>query len=338
MKVVLPDNSELELPAGASGLDAARAIGPKLAEQAVLVRVGGRVQDLRQPLADGDKIQLLTTRDREDPDALAVLRHSLGAPARRGRAPPLPGREDRDRAADRERLLLRLRLPRAGLARRISSGSRRRSTGAEGGPQPGRARRSRVTRRTRASTRTTSRTRSSWSRPPRGTSPSTRSRSGSEFTDLCRGPHLQDSKPIKALKLTGLAGAYWRGDSDKPAADPHLRHRLLPQEDLDAHLARLEEAREARPPRARARSSTSSRFDEHSARIAVLAPEGDGDLQRARGSAPRARTSRRGYAEVKTPLIYDKALWQDVGPLGEVPREHVPHPAGARRRCTGSSR
>src|SRR6201993_2227327 len=76
MKVVLPDNSELELPDGATGLDAARAIGPKLAEQAVLVRANGQVQDLRLPLADGDKIQLLTTRDREDPDALAVLRHS----------------------------------------------------------------------------------------------------------------------------------------------------------------------------------------------------------------------------------------------------------------------
>jgi threonyl-tRNA synthetase len=76
MKILLPDDSELELPAGATGLAAARAIGPKLAEQAVLVRVDGRVQDLRQPLADGDKIQLLTTRDREDPDALAVLRHS----------------------------------------------------------------------------------------------------------------------------------------------------------------------------------------------------------------------------------------------------------------------
>src|ERR1700759_1068510 len=76
MKVVLPDNSELELPDGASGLDAARAIGPKLAEQAVLLPVDGRVQDLRLPLGDGDKIQLLTTRDREDPDALAVLRHS----------------------------------------------------------------------------------------------------------------------------------------------------------------------------------------------------------------------------------------------------------------------
>src|SRR2546421_1569595 len=76
MKVVLPDSSELELPDGATGLDAAGAIGPKLAEQAVLVRSDGHVQDLRLPLRDGQRIQILTTRDASDPDALAVLRHS----------------------------------------------------------------------------------------------------------------------------------------------------------------------------------------------------------------------------------------------------------------------
>ena len=76
MKVVLPDNSELELPAGATGLAAARAIGPKLAEQAVLVRSNGDVRDLRLPLEDGQRIQILTTRDKHDPDALYVLRHS----------------------------------------------------------------------------------------------------------------------------------------------------------------------------------------------------------------------------------------------------------------------
>src|ERR671936_811287 len=76
MKVVLPDSSELELPDGATGRDAAAAIGPKLAEQAVLVRSDGRVQDLRLPLEDGQRIQILTTRDSQDPDALYVLRHS----------------------------------------------------------------------------------------------------------------------------------------------------------------------------------------------------------------------------------------------------------------------
>src|ERR1044071_268895 len=76
MKVLLPDDSELELPAGATGLDAARSIGPKLAEQAVLVRSNGSVQDLRLPLQDGAPIQFLTTRDVDDPDALYVLPHS----------------------------------------------------------------------------------------------------------------------------------------------------------------------------------------------------------------------------------------------------------------------
>src|SRR5215831_2586816 len=76
MKVVLPDNTELELADGATGLDAARAIGAKLAEQAVLVRSNGAVQDVRLPLRDGEQIQFLTTRDTEDPDALYVLRHS----------------------------------------------------------------------------------------------------------------------------------------------------------------------------------------------------------------------------------------------------------------------
>src|SRR5690242_18519991 len=76
MKVLLPDESELELPDGASGLDAAAAIGRRLAEQAVLVRSNGHVQDLRLPLRDGQRIQILTTRDKHDPDALAVLRHS----------------------------------------------------------------------------------------------------------------------------------------------------------------------------------------------------------------------------------------------------------------------
>src|SRR3954453_23501381 len=76
MEVVLPDNSKLELADGASGLDAARAIGPKLAEQAVLVKADGVPQDLRLPPGDGQRIELLTTRNTDDPDPLYVLRHS----------------------------------------------------------------------------------------------------------------------------------------------------------------------------------------------------------------------------------------------------------------------
>ena len=72
------------------------------------------------------------------------------------------------------------------------------------------------------------------------------------FTDLCRGPHLQSSKPIKAIKLTGLAGAYWRGDSSKPQLTRIYGTAFYSKEDLDAHLERLEEARR-RDHRRRAR-------------------------------------------------------------------------------------
>ena len=76
MQILLPDQSRLELPEGASGLEAARTIGPKLAEQAVGVRVNGELRDLRLPLSDGEQIEILTTRNSGDPDALVVLRHS----------------------------------------------------------------------------------------------------------------------------------------------------------------------------------------------------------------------------------------------------------------------
>ena len=87
-----------------------------------------------------------------------------------------------------------------------------------------------------------SRTRSSSSTPPRA--PISLYTQG-DFTDLCRGPHLQDSKPIKAVKLTGLAGAYWRGDERNTQLTRIYGTAFYSQADLDAHLERLEEARRA---------------------------------------------------------------------------------------------
>ena len=138
---MLPDGSALELPDGATALDAARAIGPKLAEQAVLARVDGEPRDLRLPLPEGAELRLLTTRDRDDPDALFVLRHSsahlLAEAVRRLH----PGREGRDRPADREWLLLRLRVsaadprggPRGDRGRGRPRDRRRSDVGADGG-------------------------------------------------------------------------------------------------------------------------------------------------------------------------------------------------------------
>jgi len=170
MKVLLPDKSELELPDGATGLDAARAIGPKLAEEAVLVRSNGHVQDLRLPLQDGQPIQILTTRDRDDPDALAVLRHSsahlLAEAVRRlypgvkiAIGPPIENGFYYDFEFPepiREEDLPKIE---AEIMREL---------------EEGRGRRSPRKRRAAGSSRRTSRTRSSSSARPTGRSPSTR--------------------------------------------------------------------------------------------------------------------------------------------------------------------
>src|SRR4051795_13765516 len=73
MHVTLPDGTRLELEDGASGLDAAQAIGPRLAKAAAAVEVDGELRDLRLPLPDGARLRILTTHDE---DALPVLRHS----------------------------------------------------------------------------------------------------------------------------------------------------------------------------------------------------------------------------------------------------------------------
>src|SRR5213592_101084 len=239
MKVVLPDNSELELPDGATGLDAARAIGPKLAEQAVLVRSNGRVQDLRLPLEDGQPIQILTTRDKDAPDALSVLRHSsahllaeavrrlypgvkiaIGPPIENGFYYdfefPEPIREE-DLPKIEEEIRRELEEGREWRREEVSADEARKRFEAEREPYKVEL------------VDTAEGTISFYTQ--------------GDFTDLCRGPHLQNSRPIKALKLTGIAGAYWRGDEHNKQLTRIYGTAFYDQKDLDAYLERLEQAR-----------------------------------------------------------------------------------------------
>jgi len=72
MKVLLPDGNELELKDGATGADAARAIGEGLARAALAIKVNGSLRDLDAPLVDGEPIQIVTDKS---PEALELLRH-----------------------------------------------------------------------------------------------------------------------------------------------------------------------------------------------------------------------------------------------------------------------
>jgi len=312
MKVVLPDNSELALPDGATGLVAARAIGPKLPEQAVLVRVDGQVQDLRLPLADGEKIQLLTTRDRDDPDALAVLRHSsahlLAEAVRRlypgvkiAIGPPIengfyydfdflePIREE-DLGRIEEEIGRELKEGRHWEREEVSREEAHDRFEAEDEPYKVEL------------VDTAEGDISLYTQFHDGVA---------EFTDLCRGPHLQDSKPIKALKLTGLAGAYWRGDSNNPQLTRIYGTAFYRQEDLDAYLERLERAR-TRDHRRLGPQLDLFHMSEYSPGAALWTGKGMA-IYNALEHLRREQNAKRGYQEVKTPLMWDVALWKRSG-------------------------
>ena len=307
MKVVLPDASELELPDGATGLDAARAIGPKLAAEAVLVRVNGSTRDLRLPLAEGERIQILTTRDAQDADALLVLRHSaahllaeavmrlhpgvkiaIGPPIADGfyydfEFPEPISEADLDaievemkREIEEGRTWAREEVPREEARRRFLAESQPYKVElAEEADDP-------ISLYTQG-----------------------------DFTDLCRGPHLQDASPIEALKLTSLAGAYWRGDERLTQLTRIYGTAFYTQADLDAHLERIEQAR-ARDHRRLGLQLDLFHFDEHSPGSPLWHPKGM-VIYNVLEAVRRRENVRRGYLDVKTPLIYDKALWVTSG-------------------------
>jgi len=131
------------------------------------------------------------------------------------------------------------------------------------------------------------------------------------FTDLCRGPHLQDSKPIKALKLTGLAGAYWRGDSANPQLTRIYGTAFYSGEDLDAYLESLEEARR-RDHRRLGTELDLFHLSDVSPGSPFWHPKGM-VIWNVLEDLRRRMNAKHGYLEVKTPLIYDKSVWETSG-------------------------
>ena len=140
-----------------------------------------------------------------------------------------------------------------------------------------------------------------------------------DFTDLCRGPHLQDSKPIKAFKLTGLAGAYWRGDEKNTQLTRIYGTAFFTQADLDAYLERLEQAR-ANDHRRLGTQLDLFHFDEHSPGSPFWHPKGMvlfnvlEDLRRSENATGLRRGANPDHLR-QVPL-------GDVGALGEV-RENM---------------
>ncbi|CAB4690263.1 MAG: threonine--tRNA ligase [Actinobacteria bacterium] len=321
MNVVLPDGKTLELADGASGLDAALAIGPKLAEQAVLIKANGETQDLRAPLPDGATIEILTTRNTADPDALYVLRHSaahlLAEAVRRlhpgvkvAIGPPIDDGfyydfefpsaiTEADLEAIENEVKREITEGRTFSREEITADEARERFRAEGEPY-------KVELVDTAQGAISLYTQTG--------------ANGGEFTDLCRGPHLQNAAPIKAFKITGLAGAYWRGDSANTQLTRIYGTAFYKEADLAAYLERMEESRK-RDHRRLGVQLDLFHFSELSPGSPFWHPKGM-KIWNVLEDLRRRENLARGYVEVRTPQIYDKELWVTSGHWDKY-REHM---------------
>jgi threonyl-tRNA synthetase len=132
-----------------------------------------------------------------------------------------------------------------------------------------------------------------------------------DFVDLCRGPHLHDLKTIGAFKLTKLAGAYWRGDSNNEMLQRIYGTAWKNDKDLDNHLFQLEEA-EKRDHRKLGKELDLYHFQEEAAGSVFWHPKG-WTIYKNIMSYIRKKLDSNGYKEVNTPQLLDRSLWEDSG-------------------------
>jgi threonyl-tRNA synthetase len=307
MTVTLPDGKELELENGATGADAARAIGEGLARAALAIKVNGELRDLSREVEDGAQIDIVTDRS---PEALDLLRHDAAHVLAEAVLELYPGTQvtigppiedgfyyDFDfpegvkiSDADFERIEQKMR-------EHIKADERFERSEVSAEQAIERFKEEGQDYKVELIQDLGEPTVSLYKNGP--------------FTDLCRGPHGPSTKRIKAFKLMSTAGAYWRGDSNRPMLTRIYGTAFFSKDDLDAYLKRLEEAR-ARDHRKLGKELGLFMFSELAPGLPFWQPHGT-HVWNELTTLWRTENVARGYTEVRTPIIYDVDLWKQSG-------------------------
>ncbi|WP_288638894.1 threonine--tRNA ligase [Comamonas kerstersii] len=132
-----------------------------------------------------------------------------------------------------------------------------------------------------------------------------------EYIDMCRGPHVPNTRFLKVFKLTKLAGAYWRGDAKNEQLQRIYGTAWADKKDLQAYITRIEEA-EKRDHRRLGRELDLFHIDECSPGTVFWHPKGWRVWQEVE-QYMRAVYRNNGYEEVKAPQILDRTLWEKTG-------------------------
>ncbi|MDN5326397.1 MAG: threonyl-tRNA synthetase [Moorella sp. (in: firmicutes)] len=306
MRITLPDGTVKEYAPGTTALQVARDISPRLAREALAARVNGEVWDLTRPLPEDCRLELLTFADE---GGRLTYRHTAAHVLAQAVKHLFPGTElgigpaitdgfyyDFDSEhkftpedltaleAEMQRIIKAdLPLERREVSREEAMELFRR----QGEPYKVEL----------------------INDLPEGVPISTY-RQG-DFIDLCAGPHLPSTGYLKAVKLTSLAGAYWRGDERNPMLQRIYGTAFPKARDLEEYLHRLEEARKRDHRRLGAQLG-----------IFSLHEEGPGFpffhykgmiIRNELEQFWREEHRRAGYLEIRTPVILSRTLWEQSG-------------------------
>ena len=305
ISVRLPDGSAKPVAEGITVLGVAEAIGPRLAQAAIAGKVNGALVDVSTVVGDGDAVEIVTPKS---PEALGILRHSaahvmaeavkdLFPMAQFGIGPSIEdgfyydfevGRpftpedlvaieERMNQIVSEEKAFQRTEVDRLEAFDEFEQQELKRELISE---LPDDAVISIY-------------------------------RQGA-FTDLCRGPHVPDTGRIGAFKLTKIAGAYWRGDSDRPMLQRIYGTAWFTQKDLDAYLNRIEEADKRDHRKLGKQLDLFSFHEEAGPGLPLYHPKGARVL-RLLQEWLRGVLYERDYVEVITPHIYKSDVWKISG-------------------------
>ncbi|MDB5572694.1 MAG: threonyl-tRNA synthetase [Hyphomicrobiales bacterium] len=307
ISVTFPDGAQRQFEPGVSGVDIAKSISPSLAKRTVAMTVDGVLSDLADRVSRDAKIEFV---NREDPRALELIRHDCAHVLAEAVQALYPGTQ-------------------VTIGPVIENGfyyDFHRATPFT--PEEFAA----IEKKMREIiARDAAFTKEEWTRDQAKSFFETRGEAfkielvdmipedqtlkiykQGEWLDLCRGPHMTSTGKIgSAFKLMKVAGAYWRGDSDKPMLSRIYGTAFAKQEDLDAYLKQLEEA-ERRDHRRLAREMDLFHFQEEGPGTVFWHPKG-WTLFQTLINYMRRRQEEAGYIEVNTPQVLDRALWETSG-------------------------
>jgi threonyl-tRNA synthetase len=308
VKVTLPDGKVLELPRGSTAFDVAQAIGPGLAKAALAAKLGDALVDLRRPIEQDTTISIITAKS---PEALDLVRHSTAhvlATAVRQVRPDAkigfgPAIENgfyydfevaspftTDELEKIEAVMQEVSKADYPFERQVASKSEARNVFSDDPLKLERL-------------------------DELGDDETITIYRNGPFTDLCRGPHVPSTSHVKHFKLLSTAGAYWRGDEKRQMLQRIYGTAWLSDKDLAAHLHNLEEAKK-RDHRRLGREL--DLFQMHPfAPGAVFWTDRGTSIYKRLGDWMHDVLEASDYQHVKTPLMFNKGLWEISGHWGK---------------------